>query len=258
MLAENEIPDESIQALQILEACLGSSLVSVYLYGSAVAGGLRKDSDVDLFVIVNRGLNREDRTNLVKALMKISGRMRNAQSVRPLEVTVVNLRVVDPWKYPPKKEFIYGEWLREDYEQGCIPEALVDPDLAILLSQVRSNSFPLSGTAASELLDPVPMEDVRKAMRDSLPDLIDHLQGDERNVILTLARMWVTAATGKFVSKDEAAQWVIHRLPEEQAALMDLAGKAYRGECIDNWENVDTELAELVDRLKMEIVSYLG
>lgn len=257
-MAHIEIPNESIQALQILEACLGSSLVAVYLYGSAVADGLRKDSDVDLFVIVNRGLNREDRRNLADALMNISGRMGNAQSVRPLEVTVVDLREVVPWEYPPKKEFIYGEWLREDYEQGRIPGASVDPDLTILLSQVRSNSIPLSGTAASVMFDPVPMADVRKAMRDSLPDLIDHLQGDERNVILTLARMWVTAATGKFVSKDEAAQWVIHRLPEEQASLMDLAGKAYRGECVDHWENLDTELTALVYRLEMEIVSCLG
>lgn len=257
MLADNEIPNEAKQALQILEACLGSSLVAVYLYGSAVADGLRKDSDVDLFVIVNRGLNREDRRNLADALMNISGRMGNAQSVRPLEVTVVDLREVVPWEYPPKKEFIYGEWLREDYEQGRIPGASVDPDLTILLSQVRSNSIPLSGTAASVMFDPVPMADVRKAMRDSLPDLIDHLQGDERNVILTLARMWVTAATGKFVSKDEAAQWVIHRLPEEQASLMDLAGKAYRGECIDHWENIGSTLKLLVEYMIKEIEQAL-
>ena len=257
-LADNEIPNEAMKGLQILEACLGSSLVAVYLYGSAVAGGLRKDSDIDLFVIVSRGLNQEDRTNLAGKLMNISGKIGNAESVRPLEVTVVDLREVVTWKYPPKKEFIYGEWLRDDYERGLIPGVSVDPDLAILLSQVRSNSIPLSGTAASELLDPVPMEDVRKAMRDSLPELIGNLKGDERNVILTLARMWVTAATGKFVAKDEAARWVITRLPEGQAALVDLAGKAYRGECIDNWEDLDTELAALVDHLKMEIASCLG
>ncbi len=79
-------------------------------------------------------------------------------------------------------------------------------------------------------------------MKDSLPGLIANLKGDERNVILTLACMWVTAATGEFMVKDEAVQWVIPHLPKEQAALIELAEKAYRGECFDDWENLDAEL----------------
>jgi streptomycin 3"-adenylyltransferase len=37
----------------------------------------------------------------------------------------------------------------------------------------------------------------------------------ERNVILTLASIWVTAAAGEFLPKDEAAKWARLRLPKE-------------------------------------------
>ncbi len=32
---------------------------------------------------------------------------------------------------------MYGEWLREQFEKGEIPESTYDPDLAILLAQLR-------------------------------------------------------------------------------------------------------------------------
>ncbi len=258
MLTDRDIPGEAARALQVIKASLGNAVVAVYLYGSAVSGGLRKESDVDVLVILDQPMSEYDRSDLAERLMAISGGIGNADGSRPLEVTVVSRAEVVPWRYPPRKEFIYGEWLREEYEQGRIPQPAEDPDLAIILSQVRQSSIALAGEEASEILAIVPEADVRRAMKDSLPGLIANLKGDERNVILTLARMWVMAATGEFFAKDEAAQWVIPLLPGEQGALVDLAAKAYRGECFDDWENLDAELKELVVRLKQEIELCLG
>ncbi len=94
-------------------------------------------------------------------------------------------------------------------------------------------------------------------MRDFLPGLIASLKGDERNVILTLARMWFTASTGEFSSKDQAAEWAINQLPVEQAALLDLARKAYLGEVKDEWDGMETELASLVESLRGAIEPLL-
>ncbi|GAB5835876.1 hypothetical protein JMUB7531_28810 [Staphylococcus aureus] len=71
----------------------------------------------------------------------------NTDSVRPLEVTVINRSEVVPWQYPPKREFIYGEWLRGEFENGQIQEPSYDPDLAIVLAQARKNRIsPVSYT----------------------------------------------------------------------------------------------------------------
>jgi len=257
-LNNEKIPKEATQALKVVEELLGSSVVGVYLFGSAVTSGLRINSDVDVLVIVNQCLTEVIRRKLTDRLMHISGKIANSDSVRPLEVTVVNHEDVVPWRYPPKNEFIYGEWLRDELEKGQIQESTYDPDLAIVLAQVRKNSVSLFGSDASDILEPVPMTHIRRAIKESLPGLIEGIKGDERNVILTLARMWLTVAIGEISSKDIAAEWAIPQLPEEHATLLNLARKAYRGEYVDNWEGLDSEVIALVNHMKNAIDSYLS
>jgi aminoglycoside 9-adenylyltransferase len=129
------IPEEATQACDIVLELLGSAVVGVYLFGSAVIGGLRVNSDVDVLVVANQGLSETTRSKLAARLMNISGRIGNRDFVRPLEVTVINLADVVPWRYPPQNEFLYGEWLRDEFEQGQIPEPTHDPDLAIHMKQ---------------------------------------------------------------------------------------------------------------------------
>ncbi|SDI80017.1 aminoglycoside nucleotidyltransferase ANT(9) [Natribacillus halophilus] len=253
-----EIPKEAEQALKIVEELLGKTVVGVYLFGSAVIGGLRINSDVDVLVLVNRPLSEATRKKLIDRLMLISGKIGNTESMRPLEVTVVNHEDVVPWQYPPKNEFIYGEWLREEFEKGQVQEPTYDPDLAIVLAQVRVNSVFLTGPHASDILDPVPMTDIRRAIKESLPELMEEMKGDERNVILTLARMWQTVAVGEISPKDVAAEWAIPRLPKDHATLLELARKAYRGEFVDKWEGLEAEVTALVFYMKNAIESYLS
>lgn len=236
-----------------MQELLGRAIAGVYLFGSAVSGGLHNNSDVDVLAVVNHRLSMITRRKLTERLLLISGRIGNVNSVRPLEVTIVNHDDVVPWTYPPRKEYIYGEWLRCEIEHGRIPEPSFDPDLAIILSQVIHNSILLAGNAASKMLDPVPMSDVRRGMHACLPGLIESTKGDERNVILTLARMWVTAATGEFLPKDEAAQWAVPRLPKSLAGLLEFAGRAYRDECVDNWDSLGSEVAAFAMHIRKEI-----
>lgn len=46
-LSNKKIPKEAIQALKTIAELLDNMLIGVYLYGSAVMGGLRMNSDVD-------------------------------------------------------------------------------------------------------------------------------------------------------------------------------------------------------------------
>ncbi|HFI0330563.1 TPA: aminoglycoside nucleotidyltransferase ANT(9) [Streptococcus suis] len=257
-LSNKKIPKEAIQALKTIAELLDNMLIGVYLYGSAVMGGLRMNSDVDILVITNQSLSEKTRRNLTNRLMLISGKIGNIKDMRPLEVTVINQKDIVPWHFPPKYEFMYGEWLREQFEKGKIPESTYDPDLAILLAQLRKNSINLLGPKATEVIEPVPMTDIRKAIKESLPGLIASINGDERNVILTLARMWLTASTGEIRSKDLAAEWAIPQLPDEHATLLNKAREAYLGECVDKWEGMESEVAELVNHMKKSIESSLN
>jgi len=98
---------------------------------------------------------------------------------------------------------------------------------------------------------------VWKAFKESLPRLIAGIRDDERNVISTLARMWLTVSTGEISSKDLATEWVIPKLPDKYATLLDKAIRAYLGEYIDKWEGMESEVAELIYYMKKSIEALL-
>ena len=86
---------------------------------------------------------------------------------------------------------------------------------------------PLFGPPAAEVLDPVPTADVHRAVVDHLPPLYGWLDGDEANVTLTFARIWVTLETDRIVPKDVAADWVLERLPPEHRPGLEKARVIY-------------------------------
>ncbi|NJO83106.1 MAG: sulfatase-like hydrolase/transferase, partial [Blastochloris sp.] len=130
------------------------------------AGGLRPQSDIDLFVLVSQPLDELMRQTLVNELLKISGRRADVGPSRPLEVTVVVKNEVVPWRCPPRVDLVYGEWLRDEFTAGKIAPAAPSADLAILLSTLLQNHHTLLGLPASEVLHPVPFEDLRQAIGD--------------------------------------------------------------------------------------------
>lgn len=252
-----QIPLEAANSVSIVEDLIGSDLVGIYLFGSAVVGGLRANSDVDVLVFTDMPLSVKIRKELVYRLMKISSKSGNKRGVRPLELTVVNLSDVVPWRYPPRSELVYGEWLREEFENNRIPPPGIDPDLAIVLTTVWQNSIPLCGPDFRRLLAPIPASDLYIAIAESLPNIVGGLLGDERNVLLTLARMWITASRGEIVPKDVAATWAINKLPESLRPVLNSARKAYIGEVKDNWENRGDEIALLANHMKLSIEDCL-
>jgi|TARA_R110002124_G_scaffold199724_1_gene366524 streptomycin 3"-adenylyltransferase len=94
------IPYEAQQAQSIAEDVLGESIVGIYLFGSAVADGLQRNSDVDVLVAVSDSPTCKQREALVAQLMKVSGTIGNAQATRPVELTVITISDVVPWRFP--------------------------------------------------------------------------------------------------------------------------------------------------------------
>ena len=90
-------------------------------------------------------------------------------------------------------------------------------------------------------------------MKDSLASLLGDLEGDERNVLLTLARMVVTLDTGQIVSKDDAARQVLPRLDRRGQPVMTLALRGYLGEVKDDWSGLRGELEETAEVLAARI-----
>jgi len=223
------VPDEAAQVLEILRGCLMDRLLAVYLHGSAVAGGLRPHSDVDILAVVDRGLTIEQRRTLAGRLMSISAYPAREGGPRPVEVIILQLSDLQPLGQPPRADFVYGEWLRADFEAGELAQPVRDPEFVAVIAGARQSALTLSGPPAAEFLPAVSAADLCRAMRQGLPALLATLDGDERNVLLTLTRMWHTLETGIMAPKDMAAQWAVARLPAEAAGVVAFARRDYLG-----------------------------
>lgn len=251
------IPCEASEAVELIKEVFEDRLVGIYLYGSFVLGGLKPESDLDLLVITNSDLTTEDRKDLTHGLMGISGEIGNKLGKRFLEVTVFNENSLNPFSYPPKYEYIYGEWDREDYKSGKLPETTYDPDGTILLAQARENSVTLFGEDIKEIILQIGMEYIIKALKADIPILLEGVREEGKNTVLTLARIWYTVFTEKITSKDNAANWAMAILPKEQGALLNLAKEEYLGNLKVNWNDKEEELVLLVEYMKKEIEKLL-
>ncbi|MFJ6068220.1 aminoglycoside adenylyltransferase family protein [Streptomyces tendae] len=221
-------------------------VLGVYAHGSATLGGLRPYSDLDLLVVLARPTTYGQRARLTGELLGVSG-----GEGRPVELIAVVRDEVRPWRYPPRREYLYGEWLRDAYERGAVPEPEDDPDLAPLLTMVLGADAPLYGPPPATLLDPVPHGDLRRAITAGVPELLAELESDTRNVLLTLARVWSTLVTGDIRSKDAAADWALGRLPAPYRPPLAHARAVYLGQETEDWGG--RAVRSCADRLVREI-----
>ncbi|MDX8037909.1 nucleotidyltransferase domain-containing protein, partial [Pseudomonas aeruginosa] len=112
-------------ALNAIERHLESTLLAVHLYGSALDGGLKPYSDIDLLVTVAAQLDETVRQALVVDLWSfcLPGQ---SGALRALEATIVVHGDVVPWRYPARRELQFGEWQRSDILAGIFEPATTD------------------------------------------------------------------------------------------------------------------------------------
>nr|ARU12830.1 aminoglycoside adenyltransferase [Escherichia coli] len=206
-------------ARAVIERHLAATLDTIHLFGSAIDGGLKPDSDIDLLVTVSAAPNDSLRQALMLDLLKVSSPPGDGGTWRPLELTVVARSEVVPWRYPARRELQFGEWLRHDILSGHFSKALFDT-----IAQWNAES---------------------------------DWKGDERNVVLALARIWYSASTGLIAPKDVAAAWVSERLPAEHRPLICKARAAYLGSEDDDLAMRVEETAAFVRYAKATIERIL-
>ncbi|HEF5875740.1 TPA: AadA family aminoglycoside 3''-O-nucleotidyltransferase [Burkholderia cenocepacia] len=225
----HDIAAQVAAARAVIERHVGTTLQAIHLFGSALDGGLKPRSDIDLLVTVTVRPDEAVRRALMSDLLGASAPPGCDGGMRALEVTVVAHGDVVPWRHPARRELQFGEWLRGDLEAGIVEPALVDHDLAILLTKVRQHSAALVGPPADVLFEPVPACDFVAALLatvaqwQSEPDW----RGDECNVVLALARIGYSAATGRIAPKDVAAAWMLERVPDAHRPVVEAARAAY-------------------------------
>lgn len=128
-------------------------------------------------------------------------------------------------------------------------ERVRDPDVVALLATAQGSHGVLRGHVLDDLLDPVSAELLRDALLTLVPGVIQNLIGDERNSLLTLARIVVTVETGQVVSKDAAARAHAARLTGRDRVLLERARAGYLGFVSDDWSGQSPHVRSLARTL---------
>lgn len=255
--------DEAVtRILDHLDRLNPGGALGVYLYGSGASSGLKPDSDIDLLLLTRESLDATERRALTALLLQVSGwrghseRFPETTDRRPIELTSVVVDDDQSWRSRPRHDFQYGEWRRADFVAGQVPEPSDDVDVIILMATAQSAHRVLRGDALERVVAPVPPELLRAAVLDTIPDVLDGVEGDERNTLLNLARMVSTAATGEIVSKDAAAETLAPTLEPHERELLDRARAGYLGTQSDDWTGLTSQVIELSRTLATRARTY--
>ncbi len=227
-----------------LQAALGDELAGVYLHGSLAMGCFNPQrSDLDVLVATRGRLAAEARPRLARLLLKLSG------VPAPIELSVLSVADLHPWRHPAPYEFHYGEDWRDRTQAHLLtntwPEAdstPTDPDLAAHLAVTLARGVSMWGPPAAEVLPTVPASDYIDSILADFRWGRDLLGVNPVYFVLNACRVRAFLAEGRYLSKDEGGAWGLRRLPEAHRPIIRQALRLYRGELAgENWNSAALE-----------------
>lgn len=211
--------------IENIQGVLGDQVYAMSLEGSLANGDFDEDSDID-FVVVTEGEIREE---TFRALREMHDRLQAVDSkwADQLEGSYLSKRGVrkyDPaFALYPNMERGRGEQLKLWHH-----DEMWDIHRHILLKR----GITIVGPEPKELIDPVPVENLRKAMRVILdgwateflsnPGLMS-TRGYQSYVVLSMCRILYTLAHGDIISKKAAARWASETLEERWQPFIESA-----------------------------------
>jgi hypothetical protein len=225
----SNLPSAIIDLLQELLAgvrgVLGPRLVGMYLEGSLANGGFDAASDIDFIAATLEEVTGEQFAAL-QAMHDRLARLDNPWAIQ-LEgsyISLAALRRYDPAHAThPNIERGEGERLKivhHDYS-GVVHRSIL-----------WEQGITLAGPPPRTLVDPVTPDDLRLAVRETLPvwggrlvagPSLLHYHGYRCYAVLTICRMLYTLQHGQIVPKAVAARWAQQALGPRWAGLIERA-----------------------------------
>lgn len=242
--------------IQSMDLILGEQLVGIYLHGSLAMGCFNpRRSDIDIVIIVREGLGPDDKRIMANYLV------RHSVNPHPIELSVMRLADLNPWRYPPTYDFHYSEDYREKFQanlktsdwknwtNGSTPG---DPDLAAHIPVLCERGIVLKGQDISEIFPNVPDSDYRAALIYDVTTASSRIVENPVYGVLNLCRVQLYMAEAQIASKSEAGEWALTRLPAEYHPLISRALDLYKGRLVEE-KFEDTKIRDFAAYMENQI-----
>ena len=214
---------------------LGQDFAGMYLYGSLSSGDFNpRSSDIDFLIATTRELPPEQ----VQALKEMHARIAASGLMWAKELEGSYIPLADLRRYDPAHALHPS--IGVDWDFGVNPHG---SDWIIQRHILRQQGVTLAGPPPAALIDPVSVDDLRRAVRETLRDwwqghVVDSHRLESRIyqafAVLTMCRALYTLQTGDIVSKPVAAAWGRQTLEPRWAGLIERALAFEPGDGIDD------------------------
>ncbi len=220
-----------------LQGFLAGNLVGVYLHGSLAMGCFNLHrSDVDVLAVIHGAVPVIVLREIVEMLMDLS------LCPAPVEISLLRLNQLHPWRHPAPFDLHYSEdWrdryrfeLREGAWEWWTSPAGTDSDLAAHITLTRVRGIRLAGKPIPAVFPPVPPADYLQSILTDVEWARARISKDPVYAVLNLCRVSAYIVEGKVCSKEEGGLWALAHAPADIHPLIRSALSIYRGDA-DNF-----------------------
>jgi predicted nucleotidyltransferase len=229
-----EVREQIDNVQQFLIRALGDNLIGIYIHGSLCLGCFQPaHSDLDLLIVAREPLLPKERFELMNGFLAL-----HRQPI-PLELSLLCITELKPWRHPAPFQFHFSEYWRERYEQIAaaqdlgfwdFPETYTDGDLACHVTLTNQSGIRLYGPAIPDVFPDVPEDDFWDSIAWGV-EYYSKLDDDQLvTAILSLLRIWSYDAERVIYSKAGAGEWALDKVPPSYRYIVQNALDAYRAE----------------------------
>lgn len=216
----NAVLAELVAANQTL---LAGNFVGAYLHGSFAVGDPDDASDVDYMIVVQHTI-ADDQVADVEAMQARVWAL-DSNWAKHLEGSYITQQALQRYE-PESAPLLY-------FDNGSrVTERSHHDNTLVVRWQLRERGIALAGPDIRDLIDPVPVDVLRREVRSIMHSRADGWFANPENignrfyqpfVVLTYCRMLHTMATGTVVSKPAAAAWAQANLDPRWSDLIQRA-----------------------------------
>jgi predicted nucleotidyltransferase len=213
------------ELLPRVRAALGENFVGIYLFGSLVAGDFDPSrSDVDVLVVSDTEVSDEQFAALLAVHQELAASVSPwATEVEAYYLTRAALR---------RDDLSFGEHLKVNRGGGVLEPLHRDPGWLVQGHILRAYGVALAGPDPKTLVDPVGLDELRRAAAAGVPEWLEPLLADPSELsrpgfhtylVLTLCRVLFTVANDAVASKQAAGRWAQSALGGRWLGLIEHA-----------------------------------
>ncbi|WP_438434696.1 aminoglycoside adenylyltransferase domain-containing protein [Gorillibacterium sp. sgz500922] len=243
-----EVRGQLQKLVDLWKSQLGDALIGVYVHGSLALGCfLEETSDLDVLIVTNRRMEREERLILAEAIIALDGKP------CPLEMSAIFIGDLSPWQHPVACQFHYSDYWTAAYRSllngelqtsFIVDEEFKDEDLTSYIHLLNQCGICLYGEPIGKVFPPVPESDFWQAISAGVENYDFHAYNPRYFVsnILILGRVLSYKKEQRILSKYEGGQWTSRYVPERLRYIVDHALKVwYEGEEPAEYPQADLE-----------------